>query len=331
MTELNLQKEFFNHIRAVVPPHIALVDAIADLLNISHDSVYRRIRGEKPITLDELKVLCEHFNISLDQAMQLKTSSVVFKDYEADDTNINFVQYLQGLLKQLQYINQFENKELLFLAKDIPPFHFFLSEELTAFKSFFFEKSILNNPDFERKTFSLKQFDNAPYFDLGKQILNSYNCFDSVELWNYESINSTILQIQYYRDAGIFESMEDMNSVLNACDKMLEHLQKQVEKGRKFSRGDGMDISKKASLKFYINELILGNNSIMVELNGNKMAFINHIVLKYISTADKRFAQKLFNNFHNLSGRSTLISETGERDRNKFFKVLREKVMALKK
>ena len=330
MTDLDLQKELFNYIKTAVPPHIAMVDAVADLLNISHDSVYRRMRGEKPITLDELKLLCEHFHISLDQAIRLNSDSVVFKDHDADGTSANFVQYLQGLLEQLQYINQFENKELLYLAKDIPVFNFFLSEELTAFKSFFFEKSILNNPGFLDKNFNLKHFDSRPYFQLGKQILDTYNAVDSVELWNYESINSTILQIEYYRDAGIFESAEDMNTVVCALDKMLEHLQKQVEKERKFGVGVP-DTGYKASLKFYINELILGNNSIMVELNGNKIAFINHVVLKYISTTDKRFTQKLFNNFHNLLTRSTLISGTGERDRNKFFKVLRERVMALKK
>jgi len=330
MTNLNLQQELFSYIKTALPPHIAMVDAIADLLDISHDSVYRRMRGEKPITLDELKMLCEHFNISLDQAMQLKSNTIVFKDYDVDGTPMDFQQYLQGLLLQLKYISQFEHKELLFLAKDIPPFHFFLSEELSAFKSFFFEKSILNNPAFSGKGFSIKNFDASVYYATGKQILDTYNSFESVELWNYESINSTMLQIQYYQEAGIFESKEDMNAVINACDKMLEHLQKQVEKGCKFSIGSP-DSAYRAPIKFYINELILGNNSIMVELNGNKLAFINHVVLKYISTNDKKFTEKMFNNFNNLASRSTLISGTGERDRNKFFKQLRERVMSLKK
>jgi len=64
MAETDLQKELFVLIKNSLPPHISLVDAIADLLDISYDSVYRRIRGEKPITLNELKVLCEHFHFS---------------------------------------------------------------------------------------------------------------------------------------------------------------------------------------------------------------------------------------------------------------------------
>lgn len=330
MSDQNLQKDLFHFIRSALPSHISMVDAVADLLNISHDSVYRRIRGEKPLTLDELKLLCEHFHISLDQAIQLTTSSVVFRDYEAEAPSANFTQYLQGLLQQMKYISRFQHKEMFYLAKDIPVFHFFLSRELTAFKSFFFEKSILNNPAFEGMSFSLGQLDYESYYNTGREILELYHSFDSVELWNYESIASSILQIEYYRDAGIFSSTADMYAVVDALDKMLEHLQKQAEKGRKYFPGIS-EPGLKASLQLYINELILGNNSILVELDGNKLAFINHVVLKYISTADARFTQKLFDNFLNLVSRSTLISETGERDRNKFFKGLRERVVALKK
>jgi len=44
MTESNQQKELFSHIRNSLPPHVSMVDEIAGLLDISYDSVYRRIR-----------------------------------------------------------------------------------------------------------------------------------------------------------------------------------------------------------------------------------------------------------------------------------------------
>ena len=61
-----------------------------------------------------------------------------------------------------------------------------------------------------------------------------------------------------------------------------------------------------------------------------KTVFINHIVIKYISTSDKRFTEKAFNNFQNLVSCSLLISETGEKERNKFFKSLRESIHRLR-
>jgi hypothetical protein len=330
MTDTNLQKDLFNQIKTLLPPHVSMVDTIAELLSISYDSVYRRIRGEKPISLDELKLICEHFNLSLDQVLQLHSNKVLFTDNEANETISSFIQYEKGLIQQLQYFNQFQKKDLLYLCKDIPVFHFFYFKELAAFKAFFWAKSILNEPEFENRNFNLHDFEATEYFDLGKKILEGYNEIPSTELWNYESINSTVLQIEYYRDAGIFETTKDLYAVVDSFDATLAHLQKQVEKGRKFMPGIG-EAGYKAPLKFYINEIILGNNSILVTLDDAKTVFINHIVLKYISTTDKRFTAKAFGNFQNLVSRSVLISETGEKERNKFFKLLRERVQACKK
>ncbi len=327
MTDNNLQKELFRTIKSSLPPNISMVDEIASLLKLSYDSVYRRIRGEKPVALDELKLLCEHFHLSLDQVLQLQSDKILFTDNEANEPITNFKQYLEGLLQQLKYFNGFKQRQLMYLSKDVPVFYFFYFKELAAFKSFFWCKSILNDPAFDGKNFNLETFDDEEYFKLGQQVLQEYNLIPSVELWNYESINSTILQIEYYRDAGIFETKEDLHKVLDSCDAMLVHIQKQLEKGYKFMPGVGENTFG-ATLQFYINEIILGNNSILVEMDGAKIAFINHIVLKYISTTDKRFTEKAFDNFRNLISRSILISTTGEKDRTKFFKSLRERVQA---
>lgn len=45
-----LQTAFLKQIKNQLPPHLSLVDAIAEQLNISNDSAYRRIRGEKHLT-----------------------------------------------------------------------------------------------------------------------------------------------------------------------------------------------------------------------------------------------------------------------------------------
>jgi hypothetical protein len=330
MTPGNLQRDLFAHIKNTIPAHISLVDELAGLFDISYDSVYRRIRGEKPITLDELKLLCEKFNLSLDHVLQLRSNKILFTDPEAHGDVKNFKQYIAGLLLVFEQFAQSNQREMLYLSKDVPFFHFFYFKELAAFKAFFWDKSILNNPEYESRTFDLKSYDVTESFAMGQQILQYYNDMPSSELWNYESINSTILQIEYYRDAGIFETPSDLAAVVDSCDAMLQHLQKQAEKGVKFLPGAG-EAGYKAALKLYINEIILGNNSIMVELDGQRTCFINYIVLKYISSADKNFTDKTFNNFHNLVSRSVMISGTGEKERSKFFKTLRERLQACKK
>ncbi|HNJ27903.1 MAG TPA: helix-turn-helix domain-containing protein, partial [Ferruginibacter sp.] len=72
------QLQFFQHIRSILPEHISLVDEIAGLLDISNDSAYRRIRGEKQISLDEMQKLSVHYKISIDQFLNLQSNSYIF-------------------------------------------------------------------------------------------------------------------------------------------------------------------------------------------------------------------------------------------------------------
>jgi hypothetical protein len=80
MKDIDTQTLFFQHIKTLLPDQVSMVDEIADLLNISTDSAYRRIRGEKPITLEEIKILTARFNISIDSLLHRDTTNFVFSD-----------------------------------------------------------------------------------------------------------------------------------------------------------------------------------------------------------------------------------------------------------
>ena len=72
MTTGELQQNLFKLIKSKVAEDIPLAEEIAALLNISTDSVYRRIRGEKTLSIDELQTLCVHYKVSLDQLMEIQ-------------------------------------------------------------------------------------------------------------------------------------------------------------------------------------------------------------------------------------------------------------------
>lgn len=327
MAANSLQTELFNQIKTLLPPHLSMVETIGSLLNVSADSVYRRIRGEKSLPLEELKILCEHFQLSLDHVLQVYSDKIVFTDPEILQPVNNYQDYLRSVYDSLKYFNSFKRRELMYLSKDVPIFHFFISKELAAFKSFFWSRSILNEPGFESRKFSVDDQLDEETWQMTQKVLTEYNAISSVELWNLESISSTTAQIEFYRDAGIFKTNNDLNKVIDSVHVMLGHLERQVERGVKFVPGTNGNNSP-VSLKFFVNELILGNNSIMVELDGNRLSFLNYVVLKYISTSDTKFTNRMFDNFFNLRNRSIMISETGERERVRFFNKLKERVEA---
>jgi hypothetical protein len=136
MQENELQQQFFNHLKTVLPSHISMVDELTELLNLSHDSVYRRIRGEKPLALNELRHISEHYHISLDQILKLKNDTVAFRAPDINRDDIDFSDILKGMLDQLKYFNLFQKKQMLYLCKDLPIWHFYLFPEMGAFKTF---------------------------------------------------------------------------------------------------------------------------------------------------------------------------------------------------
>ncbi len=329
MEAIEMQQQFFNLVKSSLPYHVSMADELAEKMGLSHDSIYRRIRGEKLLSMVELKMLCKLYNISLDQVLEIQTTTVAFDAPDINIENLAFKDYISGVLGQVMRFNSFKRKKMYYLCKDMTFFHFFLLPEITAFKTFVWIKTFEKDPSYENSLFSLEKYEFAEFFHIGQQIIREYNQIPSVELWNIESLNSTINQIEYYRDAGLFESRNDMIRVIDSLQETVDHIQLQVEKGVKFMPGDP-ETMYKAPIQFYINELVLGSNTIILELDDTIEALITYSVLSYMSAKDPRFCKKIFGHFSSLLNRSTLISTTGEKERRKFFIRMKEKINALK-
>jgi hypothetical protein len=325
MDQYSVQQLFFNHIKNNLPPHLSFVDEIAELLNISNDSAYRRIRCEKPISFDEIQKLSSHFKISLDQFLHLQSDSFIFSGKLPTVPGESFEQYLKNLLQTFTYLNGFENRHFYFLTKDIPWINFFQIAELSAFKIFLWMKSILLYETLKGKKFSLKNESHPEYMDLGKKIIQQYNKLPTTEIWNLEGINITIQQIEYYRECDVFESNEDILIIYNKLEELVNHIERQAESGKKFAFHEQPTPGSPDFNMFY-NELALGDNTVLADLGKIKIAYLNHSVIDFISTRDDRFCNQIYQTIKNLISKSTQISTVGEKNRSHFFSSLRAKI-----
>ena len=67
----DIQTLLFQKIIDQMPSHLSLADELAELLEISADSAYRRIRGEKPISVFEVQKLCNAYRFSFDDLVKV--------------------------------------------------------------------------------------------------------------------------------------------------------------------------------------------------------------------------------------------------------------------
>lgn len=324
MDASELQQELFKVIKTNIVGHLSTTEEIAKVLNVSVDSVYRRMRGEKTITLDELYLLCAHYKISLDHLMNINTGGFLFKGQLIDSSTFRFDRFLTGVIRDTTYFNSFKQKEFYYLCKDIPIQYHFLFRDLGAFKYYFWMKTIFQFPDFRSKKFSFDEYPDE-VFGLGEKTLSQYNQLPCTEFWNIETINSTIRQIEYYRDSQIFRSDEDVLRIYIALENLLNHLEMQASLGYRFSYGDE-EKKPLASYQMYYNEVILGDNHMQVVLDGVKISLIAHCAINYMMTRDLTFNENLYNYLQNLMKKSTQISSVSEKERSKFFRILRERI-----
>jgi hypothetical protein len=143
MGNSSIQELLFQRIREKLSPGISLAEHISELLCLSPDSAYRRIRGETALVLEEVKLLCDTHSISLDQLLQSKDDSVLFSVVRVEDGNGSFKIFLQEMLHRLKMVAIAGQKELIYLSKEIVVFHFFMHPALFAFQYFFWMKSAL--------------------------------------------------------------------------------------------------------------------------------------------------------------------------------------------
>ena len=328
MTTTNAQDFLFQRIKEMLPLQVSMVDVVSEILNVSSDSAYRRIRGETPLVLEEARQLCNHFHLSLDQLLNVQSNYTLFETERLHYKNFNFEKYLTGILMQLRELSGFMRKEIIYLSKDLPFFHNFMDQPLFAFHYFFWMKSILRHPDFESRHFSTDCL-TPEIKQLGTDILEVYNSISSTEIWNTECVNSTIFQLEYYREAG-YIAAGDVNKIYESLELMINHLKDEAENGCKFLPGED-PLSKKNNFRFFYNRATLGDNTIMAVTEQVKMVFINYDAINYMLTRDEKFCNDTYEDIQSLIRRSTLLSKTGERQRNIFFSILLAKIQDRKR
>ena len=324
-SRMTAQQLLFQQLRENLPADISVADEVASLLYISTDSAYRRMRGETPLTTDELAKLCTHFNLSIDQLLKINTGKqAVFEINRVEYPHNSFEVYLQSILQQMQHINSFNNKEIIYVTKDIPLFHFFHSPEMLAFKHFFWMRTIVQHPDFASMSCD-PSITNQALNRTAAEILRLYNEIPSIEVWNIESINSTLLQIEFYRNTNILKSAAAVKILYDALENAINHIEYQAEHGTKSLINEPITY-KADNFKFFYNSVILADNTIFVSTDLQKKVFLNYGVLHYLSTSDEKFCESVHNDLQNLMRKSTLISSGGARQRSMFFNSLREKI-----
>lgn len=312
-----IQSGFLQKIEEGIPAHSSLVNELSDLLEISTDSAYRRIRGETKLNIEEIALLCEKYSISFDSFLKTNLSTVSFQYRQMDDGLNSFREHLQDLKKNLILIKQSKEKHVYYGCEDVPIFHNLSDDRISAFKIYYWMRSIMNIPIYQNEKF---RFDLIPddIIALGKELYELYCRIPSTEIWTDTTLQSTIKQIHYYWESGLFRSKEEALGTCESLREIILRIQKQAE-GKSKTPEEEVTAGPNSNYNLYISDLEITNNSVVVKIGDFNTVFLGHLTFRTMATTNRLYCAETEGWINNLVSKATLISGVSEKLRNQFF------------
>jgi hypothetical protein len=313
-TEQGIQDHFIKRFRQALVPGIGLAEEMADILDVSIDSAYRRIRGETELTLDEVFRITRKYPISLDEVFSNRGDTVTFAYTKLTDSETNFVSYLTRLHGHLSALNKFGNRKIYYVAEEIPMFYSFYSQKLIEFKLFFWQRSVLNIAKYQQVRFDWGVVPKD-LVDLAHESYKQYMMIPSIEVWTEETVLTGLKQIRFYYESGLITKTHAME-LLHDYRQMIEMVHANAETGRK----NVSDQSETYTL--YCSDVVLGTNCIYAIMGETKYSYISFNSINSLTTNNPEFCEETEHWMRNLEKKSTLISGVGEKQRYQFFSLM---------
>ncbi|NVK26472.1 MAG: hypothetical protein HWE14_00440 [Flavobacteriia bacterium] len=318
----SIQDTFLNQIKSVLPPNVSLATELSDTLDISMDSAYRRVRGETPITLEESYILSEKYNVSLGGLTKEAIGMVSF-GYTPISADIEGMErYFQRLLDNLRIISKIPGASIKYCSQDIPIFHNVKAGMLTKFKVFYWMRSIMGVGELMTEKLD-ENIVPAHIIELCDKVFAEYCKVDCQELWSHSTIHSTLRQVQYYWESGLFANPDVGFAIIDDLRALVKQIEDFAARG--YKRGQG----EPGKYDLYISEIELTTNAATVDLIERKAVFLGHHTFNMLETTHEGYADQTDKWFVNMVGKATLISSVGEKSRFQFFKDAHKKIDAL--
>lgn len=311
------QLEFLKRIKDLIPSNTSPILELSEILDLSTDSMYRRLRGETALTFDEVVILCNHFKISFDSFINLDSGNVTFNYTIMEEGENSFKKYLTSIRNDLKIIKAAKKHILTYSCEDIPIFHNINSQKIASFKMLYWMKAILNLPSLEDIKYDIGHVSDD-LIALGQEIYNLYCAIPSVEIWTDTTIASTVKQIEFFWASGVFKSKEDTIEVLESLRETIKKIQKQADAGTKILEGFRTEENEN-NYSLYLSEIEVTNNCVLANYDDTQTVYLGHFSFNTMNTSNSAYCKETEVWLNNIIRKSTLISKVAEKTRYQFF------------
>jgi hypothetical protein len=330
ITPITIQGQFFNIIQARFARKSDAIDVVCQLLNSTKDPVYRRIRGETALTPEELKILAQHFHISLDELIYGKSAQVVCSFDPITHPIRSFEDYLTRYESEMKMLAALPDVQMFYTCADIPVFTYMFFPEIIAFKLYVWGRTTWNFDYLREQPFDFSML--PPHVEKASQeVLKFYLDIPSVELWSLNIVDNTLNQIENTAYSRNFKNPTD---ALILCDKLVlwaKHHKKQAIAGKKMLVSQKEPSENAKSFQLYNNEILHANNTVFVKSSVIRGVYSAFCSPNFLKTMDEKACTHIENWFGTMIDQADPISGGSRDKRDWYFNGMTARIEAVRK
>lgn len=324
MDTSEIQRFIFEQIRTRIP-HKKWIDEIAGVLGRSKNSIYKKASGDVGLSLEELTILSNEYQIHLDPILQ---------EGEAVSFNFPFLEqegsfgksYFRALRQLADQFREMPDLQVWVSQMELPFVHDYNFPEITAFKFYVHEKTIWKADRRSASRFQLEKALNKPGFRKSlDELIEIYYQIPSIEFWHSLILDITLAQIKYTMEVGGFEDPLDALILCEKLNDFVNHMQYMADLGLKVPVKDHGHFEH-ARFVLYHNEVAHSNNIILLDSPKVRTVFLSFGNPNFLFSSGTNVVDYSKRWFDILKENSQLITRESRKSRLTFFNELRRKI-----
>jgi hypothetical protein len=305
-----------------------MVVKFSSWLNMSEASIYNKLNERSKFSIEELLIICQKTNLSLDTLIQNQNTKNSYVPFYADGLKYkprNYSDYISNIISYYSKIRTFKDVHGYFLANEVPMFHLLSFPHLMYLKLYMWNR-INWQMEGVNKSYCFDDFKKDIELIQNISILKElFNSFPDTEIWNPYMLDNTLAQYLYLKDINAIKNNDDHYNIKKEFYDLIDYLEELTIKGKKPSNNRNAVME----CNIFINEINLGSEVILVKSEQYSLLFQQIDVPNYMRTTDERMVKNQFQFFENIRKISTFITNAGEKERLTFFEKLRSQVASL--
>lgn len=284
---------------------------MSEILGLSMDSAYRRMRGETALTYEEAGKLAEHYRLHGVLFDSGNESQIRFNRRRLIDTPEAFAEYLETSLGWMESFPRLSNARLIYSAKDVPIYHQFGYPELARFKFRVWMNNLYGLGQKEPET------DDAVLgriMDMAARLHSAYRRVPVTEIWNDSSIFSLVKQLEYYWFIEAITKTQ-VHRIIEDAEAMIESIDVDANAGCR-CLPDGTQTA--VDFEMFYHEVLIMDNHLLLWSETEKTVFLSWGGLNFIHSSETAMVEDMKRFLDGQCRRSVPMSKVNERDRSRW-------------